>query len=84
MMVAQIPSAPVDFAPANEAMCSEGSIFVKDVMVQKMTDWGPVSIDGDQFTSRSQTGKKVTKITSEEELQKILTEVFDIELPRKV
>lgn len=84
MMVAQIPSSPVDFVPANEAMCSEGSIFVKDVMVQKMTDWGPVSIDGDQFTCRGQMGKTVTKIASEEELEKILIKVFGIELPRKV
>ncbi len=84
MMVAQIPSAPIDFAAANAAMCGEDSIFTQGVMVQRMTQWGPFSIDGDQYTSRGPEGKKVVQISSDRELETILKDVFGIELPQKV
>ncbi len=83
MMVAQIPSAPIDFAPANAAMCGEDSIFTQGVMVQKMTAWGPVSIDGDLYTYRGKNGKTVTQIGSQQELMKILQEICGVELSKK-
>ena len=52
-------------------------------MVQKMTAWGPVSIDGDLYTSRGKNGKAVNRIGSQEELMEILKEVFGIELSKK-
>lgn len=53
-------------------------------MVQRMTQWGPFSIDGDQYTSRGPEGKKVVQISSDRELETILKDVFGIELPQKV
>lgn len=79
-MVSEIPSAPVDFAPANEAMCREGSMFYDKMIVQKITPYGPVSIDGNQFTFRGQNGKAVSEITSAKELQDILKREFQIEI----
>ena len=56
LMASEIPSAPVDFDPANEAMCREGSTFYDKMIVQKITPYGPVSIDGNQFTFRQMKG----------------------------
>lgn len=79
-MVAEIPSAPIDFAAANQAMCEEGSMFYDKVIVQKMTPYGPVSIDGERFTLRGENGKKVFEISSRQELLRILREEFQIEI----
>jgi len=79
-MVSEIPSAPVDFAPANEAMCRQGSMFYDKLIVQKMTPYGPVSIDGSCFTIRGKEGKRVSELSSREELLKILKEEFQIEI----
>ena len=79
-MVSEIPSAPVDFAPANEAMCRKGSMFYDKMIVQKITPYGPVSIDGGQFTFRGKDGKAVSEIASEKELQDILKREFQIEI----
>ena len=51
-MVAEFPSAPVDFAPANQAMCSPGAMFYDKVVVHRMTEYGPLSVEGNQVTLR--------------------------------
>ena len=50
------------------------------MIVQKITPYGPVSIDGNQFTFRGQNGKAVSEITSAKELQDILKREFQIEI----
>ena len=50
------------------------------MIVQKITPYGPVSIDGGQFTFRGKDGKAVSEIASEKELQDILKREFQIEI----
>lgn len=78
-MISEVPSAPVDFAPANEAMCRKGSMFYDKMIIQKITSYGPVSIDDDHFTLRGKDGKTVSVISSKTELQDILKREFQIE-----
>lgn len=80
-MVSEIPSAPVDFDMANEKMCRQGSMFYDKIIVQKITPYGPISINGSSFTMRGKMGKNVSEISSREELIKILKEEFQIEAP---
>lgn len=78
LMVSVLPSAPVDFAAANQAMCRPDSIFYQRLTVQKMTPYGPVSVVGDTFTRRDAHGKESRKITSQKELLSILSDVFGL------
>lgn len=80
MMAAEYPSAPVDFAAANSAMCAQGSRFTSAVIVQKMTKDGSLAIDGDRFLVRHGKEKTEQKIASREEAEKIVREVFHIVL----
>ena len=68
-MVAEFPSAPVDFAPANQAMCSPGAMFYDKVVVHRMTEYGPLSVEGNQVTLREKEGKKIVTLSSGEELR---------------
>lgn len=79
-MVAEFPSAPVDFAPANQAMCSPGAMFYDKVVVHRMTKYGPLSVEGNQVTLREKEGKKIVMLSSGEELREVLKKEFKIEV----
>lgn len=79
-MVAEFPSAPVDFAPANQAMCSPGAMFYDKVVVHRMTEYGPLSVEGNQVTLREKEGKKIVTLSSGEELREVLKKEFKIEV----
>lgn len=80
MMISECPSAPVDFADANRAMCLPESIFTQKAVVQKLIPDGSAAIDGGQFLVRKGKDKTIRQITSQEEAEQIVKEVFQIEL----
>lgn len=80
MMAAQYPSAPIDFTAANAAMQAPESRFVKFMVLQKKTPEGSVAIDGDQFITRTGKEKQIVQLSSREETERIVKEVFGIEI----
>lgn len=76
LMVSEYACSPVDFAYANRAMCEKGSHFYDRLTVQRMTEYGPCSIEYNHVTLRDENGKKEFDVSSEEELNRILKEKF--------
>lgn len=76
LMISENACAPVDFEYANRAMCREGSRFYDRLVVQRITEYGPCSIEDHHVILRDENGKKEFEAASDEELCALLREKF--------
>lgn len=77
LIFSEAPLDAVDFIPLNAfCACSPLEPFIHKVMVWKREEGGRISIDGDSFRE----GDAETKITSREELYRLLRERFGMKI----